>query len=206
MMLGSGLGVGLDDAGPAGSEPAGWELDGVDFEGLVALLLGRGVGALEPLDELPVDGPPGEPAAEVAGGCCAGGLSEGLAGTELEVAELLGAGEVGGWDTVAVGVRDGVLGTGRDEVGVPGALVGTLGLGRAGVEDPGWPVLAQLSRMLPELTTAPSRPITRTSYLAGVVTTWLKVRTEALGWSKLIRVPTGSAPASRPSWRTSSTV
>jgi hypothetical protein len=30
--------------------------------------------------------------------------------------------------------------------------------------------------------------------------------TEALGSSKLISVPTGSAPASRPSWRTSSTV
>ena len=65
---------------------------------------------------------------------------------------------------------------------------------------------AQLSRMLFELTTAPSRPITRTWYVAGLGTTWLRVITEALGSSKLTRVPTGSVPASRPSWRTSSTV
>ena len=67
-------------------------------------------------------------------------------------------------------------------------------------------MLAQLSRMLRELTTAPSRPITRTWKLAGLAATWLRVMLEALGSSKLIMVPTGSSPASRPSWRTSSTV
>lgn len=80
-----------------------------------------------------------------------------------DAAELVGAGELGGRDTVAVGGRAGVLGAGREEFGgvETGALVGTLGLGRAGLEEAG-PVLAQLSRMLPEVTTAPSGPITRT--------------------------------------------
>lgn len=124
-----------------------------------------------------------------------------LAGVELAGAELLGAEDVGVVVTVAVGA--GELGV-RVQLG--GRVTDTLGLGRLVLDGPGLPVPAQLSRMLSEVTTVPSRAITRTSYLAGLATTWLNVMIEALGSSKLISVPTGSIPASWPSWRTSSTV
>lgn len=67
-MAGSGLGAGLEDAGPAGAELGGSESDGVEPGGWAALPLGRGVGTLGRLDELAV-GLPGRPAEdEVAGG------------------------------------------------------------------------------------------------------------------------------------------
>ena len=216
-MLGSVLGAVLD--GAAAAELVADELDGAALVGWAALLLGR-AGTLDRLGELLAVGP-GTPAAgdEVAGGegCL---VTDGvevtgaeLAGAELAGAELAGAELAGGELTGADDVGRGVVVTvtvGAGELGVRvqlgGKVTDPLGLGRLVLEGPGLPVLAQLSRMLSEVTTAPSRAITRTSYLAGLATTWLNVMIEALGSSKLISVPTGSVPASWPSWRTSSTV
>ena len=210
MLLGVGLGSGLDEVGTAAAEvPAG-------EDGVRSAVLDTGGGTTLGLDELTAEDEPagggrtalllGAAGAELAGAELvgtevAGALedTERLDAGELDVGEL-GAGELGtGLDVLGAGLE--VLG-----VAVPGRLVGTVGVGRVGLGELGGTVPAQLSRMLLELTTAPSRPITRTWYLAGWATTWLRVMTEALGSSKLIRVPTGSVPASRPSCRTSSTV
>lgn len=221
-MMCSALADVLGEAAPVGAALTADELDGVPFGWAAALLLGRGAGPLERVGVLPAVGPVPSPAgaevtdggwlvtgtvgptgAELAGaGTELARAGAELAGTELD-AELLAAGELGCWGAGGVDVRGGVL-DGRVEVGA--GVTGTLGVGRLVLDGPGLPVLAQLSRMVSEVTTVPSRAITRTWYRAGLETTWRSITTEALGSSKLIRVPSGSVPASRPSWRTSSTV
>jgi hypothetical protein len=210
-MVRSGLGDVLDGVAPAGAELAGTELAGAVSDGWA--LLERG--ALERLGELLAVGWTPPPAGdEVAGGGgwlvtggaeLAGTELDGveLAGAELGGAELLVAGELGGTVTVGVEVCAGVLDV-RVELG--DGVTGTLGVGRLVLDGKGLPVLAQLSRMLSEVTTVPSRAITRTWYLVGLGTTGWSVIIAALGSSKLTRVPSGSFPASRPSWRTSRTV
>lgn len=214
-----GDGSGPDVGAPAESEPSG--VDGVE------VTAGPGTGCPVRVDEVAL--PDGcwagllvttrtgvervgttlavEPGAGVltaddaGGGRCEApvGVRPGVLGAGCEV---LGA----GFDVLGAGLE--VLGAGREVLGVVvfGGLVGTVGVGRDVLDEPGPPVLAQLSRRLPELTTAPSTPITRTWYMAGRGTASLSVTTEALGSSKLTRVPTGSSPASTPSERTSSTV
>lgn len=204
MMLGSGLGDEL--VGAAAAELDGGELDGALLGGWTALLLGRGAVETERLVELLAVGPGAPPDGEKTGGwLVTGGVDVAgteLAGAELAGTELLVAVDVGGW--VAGGVELGGVELGGVGLGV--GVTGTLGVGRLLLDGPGLPVLAQLRRMLSELTTPPSRAITRTWYLAGLDTTCLSMTTDALGSSKLTRAPSGSLPASRPSWRTSSTV
>lgn len=171
MMLSDGLGLGVgraDDGSWATAELP--EVGGA---------LGCRAGELMTCDRTGGSGGTADDAGKDAGGC------EGVEGVVLDdvsdegiggrtTAELdttavliavdrLGTEELGRCDGVALGDGAGVLDTGSLGGGVEtGTLVDMVGDGRGGVDGPGRPVPAQLSRMLSEVTTAPSRPITRT--------------------------------------------
>lgn len=157
-MLSEGLGVAL---GLAEDEccPAAELLD--------VCALGRPAGELE-TGELAED-------EETREGTVALEETGGLITAELETTGLLvgvdrlGGVELGCSDGVALGECAGLLDAGLLDAGwldgggvEGGTLVEMVGDGRGGVDETGPPLPAQLSRISPEVTTAPSSPITRT--------------------------------------------
>lgn len=159
ILVGVGLGAGLETTGTAAEEV----LAGV--AGVRFAVLDCDGGTTRGLDEPAAGGDVSERAGEDGAALVVGTTGRETAGAELAGAVITGALE----DTVRLvagelGAEE--LGAGREVLGVaePGRLGGTVGVGRTGLSelDGTGTVPAQLSRMFFELTTAPSRPITRT--------------------------------------------